>query len=93
MIVSPLVCTYQPVLWCRCERAGAAPGEAQFASGALNTFMKTHGAHVVAFNTDQDRWEFHSPVAKKAVVRVRTEPAVRGAFLQSREPTPVPVPR
>ena len=93
MTVSPLLCACQPVLLCRCVRAAAAAGVHESTPGALNTFMKAHAAHVVMYNTNKKLWEFHSPLVKTALVRVRTEPAVRGAFLQSREPTPVPVPR
>jgi hypothetical protein len=91
MMVFPLLCPCQPVLLCGCVRAGAAAGVRESNPGALNAFMKAHNAHVVMFNTDKDQWEFHSPLAKKALVCERTEPAVRGAFLQSRPP-PVPVP-
>jgi len=83
MTVSPLLCACQPVLLCRCVRAAAAAGVHESTPGALNTFMKAHAAHVVMYNTTKKLWEFHSPVAKKAVVRERW-PAVRGAFLQFR---------
>ncbi len=78
------------MLLCWCVRAVAAAGFRESDPWTLNAFMKAHHAHVFMFNTDKDQWEFHSPLAKKALVRVCT---VRCAFLQSREPTPAPVPR
>jgi hypothetical protein len=87
----PFAVVCQPVLLCWCVRAVAAAGVDKSDPQLLNAFMKAHNAHVVMFNTGKDQWEFHSPLAKKALVCERTEPAVRGAFC-SLAPAPVPVP-